>query len=77
MEGLWCCGGGGSALLITFALFFEPVIHAQSGPPPPLNGVLFFCYSEVSLWSTTFSFVSVGIIDESGEARVNEVRGVD
>lgn len=46
----------------------------------------FFCYSEVNLWSTTFSFVSVGIIDESGEAkpkrlqaewRVKEVRGVD
>lgn len=34
-------------------------------PPPPLLFFI-FSYQEVSLWSTTFPFVSGWIIDEAG-----------
>lgn len=68
--------GSGSHRLLPSA-----VIHAQSCPrcPPPAP-------TEVTLWSTTFPFVSVWIIDEAGEAQpkrlqaewiVKEVQGVD
>lgn len=68
--------GSGSHRLLPSA-----VIHAQSCPrrPPPAP-------TEVALWSTTFPFVSVWIIDEAGEAQpkrlqaewiVKEVQGVD
>lgn len=65
--------GSGSPRLLPSA-----VIHAQSCPrrPPPAP-------AEVILWSTTFPFVSVWIIDEAGEAQPKRlqaewtVQGVD
>lgn len=41
----------------------------------PLPPAAFYSpYHEVSLWSTTFSFESVWIIDEAGEVKPNRLQ---